>query len=194
MYTTHPLNRHGSMFIGCCKHKWTREKVKEAMRYEILKFTTKKLFKQMRLIYQNTCFPENKTNLYIHNTRTQAHTHTHNAWAQQFCMNEKDWSDQPERCKLRANRKRLKRAREKERVRVQEIEKSRNKIAFVTYAQKERKKVALIPPITYICLQNHVLCIHFFCFFFFQCGFHYQFFLCMQQFLSKSFRWTFSPS
>lgn len=34
----------------------------EAIR--ILKFTTKKLFKQMRLIYQNTCFPVHETNLY----------------------------------------------------------------------------------------------------------------------------------
>lgn len=42
------------------------------MRYEILKFTTKKLFKQMRLIYQNTCFPENKTNLYVLYTHTRS--------------------------------------------------------------------------------------------------------------------------
>lgn len=57
------------------------------MRYEILKFTTKKLFKQMRLIYQNTCFPANKTNLYtceVHNGLGCTDTHTNTRAQQNF--------------------------------------------------------------------------------------------------------------
>lgn len=61
-------NRHADVSVGA----------EQAIR--ILKFTTKKLFKQMRLIYQNTCFPPNK-NQFIYNA------------IQQFCMNEQDWSD-----------------------------------------------------------------------------------------------------
>ena len=61
-------NRHADVSVGA----------EQAIR--ILKFTTKKLFKQMRLIYQNTCFPPNK-NQFIYNAK------------QQSCMNEQDWSE-----------------------------------------------------------------------------------------------------